>query len=292
MKCFYHSADLDGQCSAAIVKLFHPECTLVSINYGEPFPWDTIDRYETIYMVDFSLQPFEDMLRLNEHAELIWIDHHKSALDEAKGHKFHGLQRDGLGACALVWEFFDKEKKNPIPRGVQLLAEYDVWNHEDPDTLPFQYGLREENTDPHNDDLWTSIFCDPGAVLVGEICAQEKLILSHIEKSNAIKAKVLCFETEFEGLELLAANVGVTNSQFFDSLWDREKYDAMATFHWRPKQGCWMVSLYTDKEGIDLGAIAKKHGGGGHLQAAGFQSDELPFVLTKMRPNREDVPNM
>ena len=38
MKCFYHSADLDGQCSGAIVKLARPDCELVGIDYGDPFP--------------------------------------------------------------------------------------------------------------------------------------------------------------------------------------------------------------------------------------------------------------
>ncbi len=39
MICFYHSADLDGACSAAIIKLKHPECVLAPINYGNDFPW-------------------------------------------------------------------------------------------------------------------------------------------------------------------------------------------------------------------------------------------------------------
>ena len=38
MKCFYHSADLDGHCSGAIVKMVYPECELIGINYGDKFP--------------------------------------------------------------------------------------------------------------------------------------------------------------------------------------------------------------------------------------------------------------
>ena len=37
--CFYHKADLDGVCSAAIVKHFVPECELYGIDYGDEFPW-------------------------------------------------------------------------------------------------------------------------------------------------------------------------------------------------------------------------------------------------------------
>ena len=34
---------------------------------------------------------------------------------------------------------------------------------------------------------------------------------------------------------------------------------------------------YIPKKNIDCSEIAKKYGGGGHKQAAGFQCKELPF---------------
>ena len=40
--CFYHRADYDGVCSAAIVKKFVPDCELYGIDYGDPFPWDKV----------------------------------------------------------------------------------------------------------------------------------------------------------------------------------------------------------------------------------------------------------
>ena len=40
--CFYHKADLDGVCSAAIVKHFVPECELYGIDYGDEYPWDLV----------------------------------------------------------------------------------------------------------------------------------------------------------------------------------------------------------------------------------------------------------
>src|SRR6185369_12703234 len=82
MKCFFHSADFDGKASGAIYKLHYPMIELVGINYGQPFPWETIAEGERVAMVDFSLQPFSDMLRLNESCDLVWTDHHKSAIEE------------------------------------------------------------------------------------------------------------------------------------------------------------------------------------------------------------------
>jgi len=37
------------------------------------------------------------------------------------------------------------------------------------------------------------------------------------------------------------------------------------------KKGHWNIGMYTDKDGVHVGNIAKKYGGGGHAGAAGFQ---------------------
>ena len=41
----------------------------------------------------------------------------------------------------------------------------------------------------------------------------------------------------------------------------------------------WDVSLYTGKENIHVGEIARLYGGGGHRGAAGFIVDILPFTI-------------
>jgi oligoribonuclease NrnB/cAMP/cGMP phosphodiesterase (DHH superfamily) len=83
MKCFYHESDLDGQCSAAIVRYALPDCQPVPITHGDSFPFDAIQTRETIYMVDFCL-PMDLMVRLSQMSDFIWIDHHKSAIEEAR----------------------------------------------------------------------------------------------------------------------------------------------------------------------------------------------------------------
>ncbi len=71
-------------------------------------------------------------------------------------------------------------------------------------------------------------------------------------------------------------NKGMCNSQAFASVWDPEKHDAMCAFARRP-DGQWTLTLYTTKPGVDLGEFCKRHGGGGHVQAAGFQTPTCPF---------------
>lgn len=282
MKCFYHNGDLDGRCSAAIVKKAHPSCEMIGINYGWKFPWESIEPGETVFMVDFSLEPLDQMLRLHGLAKLIWIEHHSETLKwiQEGNCAWEGIQRDGIGACQLCWEYLFG--KQPVPRAVRLLALHDVWDHSDPETMPFQYGMRNHSNDPE-DGIWKIVL--DGSNSIEGLVREGRLILRYIERDYKIRARVLSFETEFEGLRLLAANFGPGNSTFFDSVWDPTKYDAMCLFYWKPKQQIWNISLYRPPElpEIDLGAIAKQYGGGGHKGAAGFQHPMVPFNMDPVR---------
>ena len=282
MKCFYHSADLDGKCSAAIVRRKYPNCELIGINYGQPFPWDDIGEGETVFMVDFSLQPFEDMIQLESMCKLLWIDHHKSAINEAHAAGFLAYEQtleDGTGACILTWLHLFPD--DAVPYAVQLLGEYDVWDHHDPDCLPFQYGMGAEDGSPDS-GIWSALLSTDhktSECAVEEVASTGRIILDYQAKQNAGHAKTLCFDSELDGLKLLAANAGPINSKFFDSRWDADKYDAMCLFQWRPKGNSWTVSLYSDRDDVDVSEVCKARGGGGHKGAAGFQCAELPFGL-------------
>lgn len=288
MKCFYHSADLDGHCSGAIVKATFPDCEMIGINYGQDFPWETIKADETVYMVDFTLQPFDQMEKLAGMCDLIWIDHHKTEIEEAQERvaNINGIQRIGLGACALVWEFLHHEMgmvKTPA-QAVQLLAEYDVWNHSNPDTLPFQYGFRIfENTYPDNQELWGRFLTS--IVEVDEVVELGKMILEYERRQNEKFCSAYSFPTSLlapesgEAFSAIACNKGFTNSKVFDSVWDEERYDLMMTFiRLKLPANKWTVSLYSTKDSIDCGKIARQFGGGGHKGAAGFQCKTLPFA--------------
>jgi len=278
-KCFYHSADLDGHCSGAIVKMAYPECVMFGIDYGEEFPWDKINKDDEVYMVDFSLQPFSLMEELNKKCSLVWIDHHISAIKEERKSKaeIEGLRRDGIGACQLTWEYITEGKTSTgrIPTFIKLLARYDVWDHSNPQTVPFQYGMRlQDDTAPTNIDFWYQLF---DVEYVNRLTEDGSLVLQYEKKGNVEYVKACSFTTKLDGLTCLACNRMLTNSMLFDSVWDSKKYDAMLTFGW--KKNIWTVSLYTDKKNVDVSKVAKARGGGGHKGAAGFQCKELPFNL-------------
>ena len=294
---FYHSADLDGMCAGAIVKQAFPDCQMTGINYGQAFPFEAIEKEpgQEIYMVDFTLQPFEDMERLNRLCKLIWIDHHKTAIDEAlkRGFLASGGQliEVGQAACELTWKWFFPDKIAPY--AVHHLGRYDVWDHSEEDTLPFQWGMRQfEDTRPDNVGLWADLLKEMSALAIP--IKNDGRLLRQYERSQNLKfCKAYAFETQLRVplpgypaeqayghhvYNAICCNRGFTSSQLFDSVWDAEKYDLMITFcRLKPPAYMWTVSLYSTKDNIDCGIIAKSFGGGGHKGAAGFQSEYLPF---------------
>jgi oligoribonuclease NrnB/cAMP/cGMP phosphodiesterase (DHH superfamily) len=277
MKCFYHSADLDGHCSGAIVRKAYPQAELIGINYDDDFPWEKLNKNELVFMVDFSLEPFSDMERLNDSCLLMWVDHHKTSIEDAHKNGFLAKRGQSLevgrAACELVWDWLFPNKRNET---VRLLGRYDVWDLQQ-NTLELQNGLRLNDTLPTNDELWNNLLSEHWSSKLTEAIKYGEVLLKKQKMDNKSYAKACSFDTEIDGLKVIALNRGFTNSKIFDSVYDPEKHDAMMTFIWR--KGQWTVTLYSDKEDVDGSIVCKARGGGGHKGAAGFQCKELPFEL-------------
>ena len=166
----YHSIDLDGWMSAAIVKYWfitnavknllninisNPNTIdFIGYNYGQPIP--DLSEYNQIIMCDISFSK-EEMLKLYErlNSNFIWIDHHISAIKDnvlfnlEKGGNYHidyyGIRDIEFAACELTWQYFFPNE--PMPEIVRLLGRYDCFGHKGTDeeqkVLMFQYGARQ-----------------------------------------------------------------------------------------------------------------------------------------------------
>lgn len=277
--CIYHRIDLDGQCSAAIVRRKYPDAELFGWNYGDEIPWGLLEDCDEVILVDVSFGPYvmlglETGLRKNRN--VVWIDHHKSAIADAeRGYaNFPGIRRDGTAACELTWEFFFPDQVMPMT--VWMLGRWDVWAWPNLDLRDeieaFQFGLRSVDTRPENDEIWKPLL--DGDSWYGAYINTGKAIISYRNQQNERLSRS-SFETEIDGHRVLALNAG-GGSTTFDPVWkDHPDCVAMLSFFWTGTK--WTCSLYSDR-GFDCSNIAKNHGGGGHAGAAGFQCAELPFA--------------
>ncbi len=285
MKCFYHN-DLDGFCAGAIVYKFYKidrdftkqvgeDCQFICINYNQDFPFDTIKSNETIILVDYSLQKegeFDKLFSITN--KIIWIDHHKSAIEKHKDftnkHGILGMREDGISGCVLTWKYFYPNQN--IPSIVDMIGAYDIWDFsiwgEKLNVLQSGIRLYDYTVNSNNWTSWFSSIANIKSIL-------DKGEIALLYRTNMYQGLIQSwsFWAEFEGYKAICCNVGSTSSQLFDSI--KEDYDIMIPFVFDGKQ--WTVSLYTKKD-IDCSEIAKKYGGGGHKKAAGFQCKELPFT--------------
>ena len=282
MKCLHHS-DMDGNCSGAIVYWFHKkrnehvEC--FPVNYNEDIPFEKIEKNEKVYVVDFSFVPEDYKKLLSITDDVIWIDHHVSAIDKFKNtpiENLPGIRRNGEAGCELTWKYFYGDSKNTkIPTIVKMLGRYDVWDFSimDKESLSaLQQYCRTVDTEPYSKvwEHWLDIEYSPKKEM--EIGKQYLKYRDFVWKKFL---KSWGFEVELDGYKALACNTASVNSDFFIT-GENKDYDLFIPFIFDGEN--WVVSLYTIKNNVDCSKLAVKYGGGGHKKAAGFVTKKLPFI--------------
>jgi len=287
MKILYHN-DADGICAAAIVYWFYfnnregfcfSRDDAMALDYhcdkGFDFNVDLIDAGESVYLLDFSFNPdvFKRLLLKTE--DVIWIDHHQSAIDQVKNNSdidlnlgaVDGILLSGKAACELTWNYFYKDS---LPRAVATIADYDLGKF-NTENEAFNAGVMLHYSDPQNSD-WEQLLQDSRFVFDAIVKTGSNVI--EVQKRSYVDIlQNWSFSVEFEGLDCLACNTHILKSQLFDSI--NGEFDVFMPFNFNGKQ--YRVELRTRRDDLDLCAIAMKYGGGGHRKAAGFMVDRLPF---------------
>jgi len=284
IRVFYHSADFDGLCSGAILKQEHPEAIMYPIDYGQVFPWEEIKEDDTVYMVDFSLQPIDDMIKLNSMCNFIWIDHHDRTIKTAEeaGLVTKGLLDTKFSGCENTWKFLYRGVIS-IPMAVYLLGRYDVWDHSDSRVLPFQFGMRTQDPSwlkpgsEHWNMLLTNDIRSKGIIAV--LLNNGESAREYHKATMATMMNSTSFVFEWKNYRVLAVNNFRMSSNDYLSVFDPLKHDMMMSFSYRA-EGYWTFSIRSPDDGdLDVSLLAKEMGGGGHFHAAGFHVKKLEEVF-------------
>ena len=282
--CVYHSRDLDGLASGAVVKHRYPEAVLLGYDYGidTEFIYSAIDKDTTLFVVDVSF-PKDVMLDLiSKVFHFVWIDHHISAMKDMEGYSIAGIQSTKDSACKLAWKYFYGE--DTTPPVIDLLSIYDswkrasvgeqVWNEV---VMPVQYRMRGLVSHP----VQLFPYLTYKEEDLEEIIDAGKAILNYVKIQNK-KDVEGAFERLIDGHRAICMNTVNFNSMAFEDIWDSRKYDIMVPFRFNGDK--WAFSFYTDKPDVDCSKIAKKFGGGGHMKAAGctVKTMEEVFKLSRV----------
>ena len=321
----YHDADFDGKLSNEVcrfhLKRLHPDAAIHSFgwDYGRPVPLPEIPAlvegeyhpdnpvktgsellewrfWDAIYIVDLSVD--ELMVRPELCDKIVWIDHHKTAIDKwvnqgdkKYGWQFKGYRIDGVAACRLCWQWFftmplmgDAPLSNKEafinravnePELIRLAGEYDIWDHRDPDAKALQFGLRSLDLSGFNTLIHYQFACGPSGqvdeLYLKPVIKAGHAIKSYCDKQNDEYSAAYSRTLDWEGLKFCCLNIGQRGNS--DLVRGGLKPEHQAIFAWRHTGDGVMVSLYhaPSHEDIDLSVIAKRYAGGGHKGACGFR---------------------
>jgi oligoribonuclease NrnB/cAMP/cGMP phosphodiesterase (DHH superfamily) len=295
----YHGPDCaDGFTAAwAAHRCLGGGAEYVPVQYGQPPPDAAGDRDRELYVLDFSY-PRDVMFRLAalRHERVVVLDHHKTARAALDGLEVELASNNcgdaltavfdmGKSGARLAWEYFFPGE--PAPFLVELVEDRDLWRWQAPHSREFNAWLASL---PRNFEDWDQIARDlerpwreEGTVIggrtVGDGWVCDGLAESAREQGRAIlryQAKLVdsacahAREVDIDGHKVLAVNATCLFSEVAGKLAEGRPFGA-AWFVRGDGKKVW--SLRSRDGGVDVSEVARRHGGGGHRNAAGYEED-------------------
>jgi len=285
--CIYHGGCDDGFAAAWAIWKRWPDCQFEPGVYGKPLP-GAIGK--NVLFVDFSAKRSEIDLMAQMAKSIVIIDHQKTAeadLEPFKiglcgGAKFvpenlEGMFRDLTELerpPILAW--FDMEQSGAVmawkfghpdaiaPTFLELVQDRDLWKFKHgEDTKKFSAALR---TYPMDFKVWDKLITSWG----GLISEGEGILRAH--NANIAKFIADAYMDTIDGHLVPVVNVPYHYaSDTAHALLTRFPGSPFTACWFRRGDGMIQYSLRSEDCRLDVSEIAKKFGGGGHRNAAGFQ---------------------
>ncbi len=281
---FYHD-DPDGIVSAKIAGMYHKDiCDIVyrKINYHYNFEKEIkdISDYQTCIIVDFSFPP-DIMTKINEVTELVWIDHHISAMEanpELWQGDTKGIRRTNNSGCMLTWQYYYPDIVPP--NTVAWIEDLDLWKWEFEDSSkPFNEYFYMKIKEPK--DSFLSLLMEHNNTNIARDFEDEFIekggLLLEAQMSRIKKSFEQGKDIEFYGHKTRMINTNHDQSQVGEYCYKDKGYPI--AFMWSVVGS--QVTVQLRSSTVDVGKLAVKNGGGGHEFASGFQTniDEIEMML-------------
>lgn len=277
----YHAHCTDGFGAAyAAWSKFGDMADYLPMNYGEPEQVDVDRLYAKIgvpdnrqvYLLDFSFPADITKWLIQNSAYFVWLDHHKTAFENWAGderelyqdeteYTYILLDNNKSGAL-LAWEYFCPAVEPPMV--IKHIDDRDRWQFKMDASKEIHAALQADK--PWTFDKWDlltnsdhygSLFSQGTAV----IKAQGQQVASTASYARSCK---------INGATGLSVNTNVHISEVGHELANKsETFGLIWYLNADNRANC---SLRSNGD-YDVSAIAKQFGGGGHKNAAGFNTD-------------------
>ena len=229
-----------------------------------------------VYILDFSFAP--EILRGIEAlaAQLVLLDHHKSAAEKLAGFVCRcGVVHFDMNksGARLAWEFF--QSATPLPDLVRFVEDRDLWVWQYAESAGFLAALDMEAFEFAR---WAEIASFSPLQLTAFMARGQAMDekFSHLADAMGEDAQPVSFNGQ-SGLMVNAP--GAFHSLIGHRL--SEKSGSFALMWVAAKDGVIKVGLRSQR-GYDCIPLAESMGGGGHAQACGFKmgTERLPELLS------------
>jgi oligoribonuclease NrnB/cAMP/cGMP phosphodiesterase (DHH superfamily) len=224
--CIYHD-DLDGLAAAAVLQYFigkDEEIVYHAMNHGDKYP--AVECDQKVYILDFPLpEKFAECWGITHN--IVWIDHHKSAIEEAQDIRVPGVREIGYPAASeLTWEWFSGKECH---LAIKMVSDRDSWNNKILNSGAFCLGMGLCLTKGYEGapgPIWEEILSHSDSKSLNKIIENGKIIEKYLEEKNKEYCKTFSFRTifRFDGsvYKCIVCNKGRTSSNLFDQTDTRE----------------------------------------------------------------------
>jgi len=259
--CIYHGNCADGFTSAWIVKKVLGDNVDFFPGFYQTPPPNVLGR--DVILVDFSYK-LPTLLEMAAIAKSITIlDHHKTAEEDLMlfmgGTKVFDMNRSG---ARITWDHYFPGQQPP--KLVLHVEDRDLWRFKLPRTREIQANIFSF---PYDFGVWDTIANDlenNWDAFAHEGMAIERKHFKDIEELLLVTTRLM----KIGGLVVPVANLPYIYSS--DAGHELSKNFPFAACYWDTPDGR-VFSLRSGENGVDVSAVAKEFGGGGHRNAAGFK---------------------
>jgi len=264
----YHR-DKDGQGAAySAWKKFGDKAKYISVQYGENIP--LMPGATEVYIVDFSYSR-EILNELGDNVEkVVVLDHHKTAQKELEQlcHPKVDVHYDMTKSGAMIaWEYF---VGTSAPDLIKYIQDRDLWLFKLDNSIAVHEFLCSFSYSPALWDFFVT------GLSIDHIVAEGKVILRARDKAVKSICRNAFDWTDPDGHKVKKVNSSLYQSEVGHYLLDKyPDIDYACIFS--NVDGEKIVHSLRSRGEFDVSAIAKKNGGGGHKNAAGYQQI-LPSV--------------
>lgn len=303
---FYHGNCQDGEMSAAVTldlivqkKIINKAKEFFDNNFNTTFkyiPWSHHKKEEiheifstltqTDYLVFLDVSPrVDDISNYLQSKYMLIIDHHKNAVESiieyCKDSEYVEIYHDPeykMSGCMLTWKYFNYEKTYPAP--LKYIGHLDIWDFSDEYSEPFDVAFKEffkfgtHLTHMERihlmrnvlflDSEFITIIVNKGKELIKEMNIVARKILETTD------SKILFDENNKKYKTLLVECIYV---KYYKYIIDNARilfpdYDIIQISRINDNMIC--HSLRTINTNLSVDSIARRYGGNGHPQAAGY----------------------